>query len=286
MVQQLKYYLKDNLENISAETEKTGYSLLDNAGYDFPLGKLSLVTSVAGHPLQTILLSFATTRTVDHSEKTCFITLGLYEPKDLASKIVAQITSFSLSETDEGLTLQDINEHYDSLEDNDLDWVNAPLYIDQQTDGNIKTLTKKVKSLAVQTKCDMIIISRLDYLFIQNTTLSRGDEIRVCLSKLKKLARELNIAIVLGGVVSSESNWPTIPFKEYITHLLNNFIFIRKSEIHQEELDHSAYMNTVLEVTAVKPGRDIRTFLMPYNYHNYKLENKVVHHLDELYNEK
>ena len=80
----------------SEETISTGYAMLDNAGYDFPLGKLTLVVSKMDHPLHTVLLNVGLRRFARYDRSTCFFTLALDRTLDIADKMITQLTNHSL----------------------------------------------------------------------------------------------------------------------------------------------------------------------------------------------
>lgn len=81
---------------------------------------------------------------------------------------------------------------------------NAPIYIEDKVPYTIEDIRKKSREMKLNKDIDLIIIDYVQLVLGDNEELSRAEEIEDILMKLKILAKELNVPIIVTSYLSAK----------------------------------------------------------------------------------
>lgn len=209
----------------------SGYSKIDELTSGFQKGELTVVAVKPGMGKTAFLLSLVNNIAV--KAKT---SIAIFSPERPADKIVKRMieteTGMSVHKILEGNLNEGIKDHMFAIIEN---IANSKIFIDETPSLSVDELYKKAESLKAQKNIEIIVI---DHLELMTTSIldenSREDQLKSILTSIKKLAKNLDIPIVLfsqiqSGQKADDTIMTEAILPEYITYSNDTIMLLNRT---------------------------------------------------------
>ena len=243
------------IEEIKARSSWSGvmshYTDLDKITNGWQRGELTIIAGRPSMGKTSFLLSMVGDVCVDGKVPTGFISLEMGEYQFL--KRLFCINSYT---SIQDLFQDELNEEDNpNLEATIRDIATAPLYVDFTPNLTVAQVRERAIDMVAKHGIKQLIIDYLQLLECDNrNTVNRYEEISSITRQLKKLAKELNIPIL----VSSQMNRKAVPCDDYDYEL--SLSDLRDSGTIEEDADVVCFIDrpAVYGIMSDKKGNDLR----------------------------
>ncbi len=224
-----KEYTSTPLSNVKGIS--SGYNKIDELTSGFQKGELTVVAVKPGMGKTAFLLSLVNNIAVKAKKS-----IAIFSPERPADKIVKRMieteTGMSVHKILEGNLNEGVKDHMFAIIEN---IANSNIFIDETPSLSVGELYEKAESLKVQKSIEIIVI---DHLELMKTSIldenSREDQLKSILTSIKKLAKNLDIPIVLfsqiqRGQKADDTIMTEAVLPEYITYSNDTIMLLNRT---------------------------------------------------------
>lgn len=274
---------KNGLDQLEDFGISTGYSCLDNFTSGLEPGSLNIVASLPGP--QTIYRDTFLTNMIRmffEQQKTppVYMSLNLRTGVDITAQFISQglnrpeNIAFASEQSELDQYTQRYMEKYDKI----------PAIMLSTLDGEINSICKVIKRVHNKYGAKLFVIADMEYLYdVKTNTLFSSQELRTCMKKLKKTAKKLGVAIVIGGEIKDSvldtynKRAEMIDFKHYgiVKAFVQNYYFVyRDYDLGILQTTEGLKTENLVEIQVLSHMIDRSTEYLAYNTENGRIENK------------
>ncbi|MBM3435834.1 MAG: hypothetical protein FJY07_06425 [Bacteroidetes bacterium] len=187
----LEVYIKTGMKN---DFIKTGYSALDELSGGLGKGEVIIIAARPGMGKSVFLLNLINNITLDQNKPSMLITYELTGLQYM-TRLVSLLTHISPKQ----IISEQVNQNNEIYVKDSLNRIGqTPLYIDDSPDKSFSDLLEMIRTKTIDLGIQSVFIDNLLLIPIMlGKWASRDMEISLAMKKLKRLAIQLNIPIVI-----------------------------------------------------------------------------------------
>ena len=170
----------------------TGFNEFDKRGGGLQGGDLVVIAADSSQGKTSLALSI-TNNSTRQGYRCAYYSLEMSKMQ-LAARLVAMETNISSSK----LLFTKLSQDDIRLVNSKIDEINkAGIYFDDRSTANIDSIISSIKTMKLKYKIDFVVVDFLQIIEMNKKGASKEEQLAECARRLKNVAKELNITVIL-----------------------------------------------------------------------------------------
>lgn len=181
----------------------TGFNEFDRRGGGLQGGDLVVIAADSSQGKTSLALSI-TNNATKQGYRCAYYSLEMSKMQ-LAARIVAMETNISSSK----LLFTKLSQDDIRLVNSKIDEINkAGIYFDDRSTANIDSIISSIKTMKLKYKIDFVVVDFLQIIEMNKKGASKEEQLAGCARRLKNVAKELNITVILLSQLAKDYHNP------------------------------------------------------------------------------